>query len=66
MVQVCDPPAGFKDQAGDLGHLIEINLVDCICRPMVINVCPGEVKNDRNPVLRVIPMVGTVIDSFWV
>ena len=66
MVQVCDSPACFEDQAGDLGHLIEIDFVDRIRGPMIINVCSGEVKDDRNPVLGVVPMVGTVIDSFRV
>lgn len=57
VIQIGDTPAGLENQLGYIRQLGEVDFIHSIGGPVVVHMNAIEVKNDRDTVLRVIPMV---------
>src|SRR5947209_19592044 len=66
MIEACDPPSGLEDQARDLGQFGEITLIDGIRGLVIVHMGAIEIKDDRNTVLGIIPLIGAVVDHLWI
>jgi len=63
VIQVRDTPACGEDHSVDSLHLLKVDLLDHIARPVIVPVHSGEIKDNRNPVLRVIVVVRSIVEA---
>src|SRR5215813_10116758 len=66
MVQVGQSPASLEDQPGNFCHLGEVNLIHGVSRLVVVDVDSIKIKNHRDTVFGVVPVVGAIVNALWV